>query len=372
MEQQPHIFDQTIQSLKDWLKTRNQPEYKAKQIIHWVHHEQVLDPNLMTNLNKQIRLELIENFNWNNLDFAPPLHSNDGCIKWLLSTKSKSQVETVFIPEKSRGTLCISSQAGCSLACTFCSTGAQGFSGNLPLAEIIAQVWMAKKYLAQNDPEKKITNIVFMGMGEPLLNFKPVTAAVDLLLDDLAYGLSKYRVTISTSGIVPKMEQLKAISECSLAVSLHAPNDSLRDIIMPINKKHPLEELILSCSNYFKLSPKRKITFEYAMLKGVNDTPTHAKQLIKLLANCPGKINLIPFNPFPNTIYECSSFSTIKQFQAILQKAGINTTIRKTRGQDIDAACGQLAGKVLDKTTRTNAGKLYQKQKKESHKKRAQ
>lgn len=359
MEHKQHIFDQTIKTLKEWLKTKNQPDYKAKQIIHWVHHEQTLDPQLMTNLNKQIRQELANDFNWKNLEFDEPLYSKDGCIKWLLSTKSKSKVETVFIPETNRGTLCISSQAGCSLACTFCSTGAQGFSGNLSLAEIISQVWTAKKHLATNHTDQKLTNIVFMGMGEPLLNYNAVTSAVDLLLDDLAYGLSKYKVTISTSGIVPKMEKLKLTSKCSLAVSLHAPNDELRDIIMPINKKHPLKELIKCCSNYFKETPKRKITFEYAMLKGVNDTSNQAKQLIKLLANCPCKINLIPFNPFPKTMYECSSFNTIKNFQSILQKAGINTTIRKTRGQDIDAACGQLAGKVLDKTTRTESGKLY-------------
>ena len=358
-----HIFNQTLAQLSDWLETQNQRNYKAKQILHWVHHEGLLNPDHMTNLSKPLRTALKQSFDWNLPEFTQTTISQDGCVKWLLRLPDKNQVETVFIPETSRGTLCISSQSGCALACSFCATGAQGFSGNLTMGEVISQVWMARHCLKEIYPDQppKITNIVLMGMGEPLLNASATTEAMEIMMHDLAYGLSKYRVTLSTSGIVPAMYELSKNSDCALAVSLHAPNDPLRDELVPINKKYPLAELIGCCQQYYNKSPKRKVTFEYAMLMGVNDQVHHAKQLIQRLAKCPCKINLIPFNPFPGTIYECTPMQQIHAFQRVLQNAGFQTTIRKTRGQDIAAACGQLAGQVLDMTKRTPAGQMRRK-----------
>jgi 23S rRNA (adenine2503-C2)-methyltransferase len=258
--------------------------------------------------------------------------------------------------------LCVSSQVGCALNCSFCSTGKQGFNRNLTTGEIIGQVWLAVRELSEQDGvhDKRVTNVVMMGMGEPLLNFDNVVSAMDIMMDDFAYGLSKRRVTLSTSGIIPEMERLRELSPVSLAVSLHAPTDALRDELVPINKKYPLAMLMELCSRYFGENSKRVVTFEYVMLKGVNDQPEHARQLIKLLRNVPSKINLIPFNPFPNTQYERSSQSTIDSFRDQLISKGINTITRKTRGDDIDAACGQLAGEVMDRTSRSkNWQKLH-------------
>ncbi len=282
--------------------------------------------------------------------------SSDGTIKWLLRLEDGNCIETVYIPEKTRGTLCISSQVGCALTCSFCSTAQQGFSRNLKVSEIIGQIWFAARKLSKENGkhDKAVTNVVMMGMGEPLLNYDNVVSAMNIMRDTHAYGLSKYRVTLSTSGVVPMMKKLREQCEVSLAVSLHAPNDELRDILVPINKKYPLKELMEVCQHYFseRGEKKREIVIEYVMLDGINDTEIHAKQLIKLLRNIPAKVNLIPFNPFPHTQYRRSSPENIKIFQQILIKHGINTIVRKTRGDDIDAACGQLVGKVQDRTQR--------------------
>jgi 23S rRNA (adenine2503-C2)-methyltransferase len=267
----------------------------------------------------------------------------------VLQTACGNRIETVFIPEESRGTLCVSSQIGCALACTFCSTAQQGFNRNLSTSEIVGQLYFAQKRLGL---ENRITNVVMMGMGEPLLNFDNVVRAMRLMMDDFAYGLSKRRVTISTSGIVPAMYRLTRECDVSVAVSLHAVNDQLRDELVPINKKYPLKELLEACRDNVKLAPRRRITFEYVMLAGINDSVEDARAMIKLLKTVPSKINLIPFNPFPNSRYECSSAEVIDRFRAVLHNGGMVTTIRRTRGEDIDAACGQLVGRVADKTRR--------------------
>jgi 23S rRNA (adenine2503-C2)-methyltransferase len=321
--------------------------------------------------------------------------SNDGTRKWLLRLSDGNCIELVYIPTHksteadgesdeeasdefrdsdpskgrgfsreakplqqkaiSRGTLCVSSQVGCALDCSFCSTGKQGFSRNLTVGEIIGQLWLATRALAKNGSanEHAVTNVVMMGMGEPLLNYDNVIAAMDIMMDDLAYGLSKYRVTLSTSGLIPAMQKLKQDSPVSLAVSLDAPNDELRNILVPVNKKYHLAELMQACKDYFVGENKRYVTFEYVMLADVNDKPEHARQLIDLVRGVPCKINLIPFNPFPKTEYVCSSAEVIDNFQRILMKAGLNTIVRRTRGADVDAACGQLVGKVADRTRRS-------------------
>jgi len=285
--------------------------------------------------------------------------SEDGTRKWLVDSGSGNGVETVFIPEDERGTLCISSQVGCALECTFCSTGRQGFNRNLTVAEIIGQLWLANKSLRQ-DPDygllskddRIISNVVMMGMGEPLANYDNVVTAMQIMLDDSAYGLSRRRVTLSTSGLVPAMDRLKEDCPVALAVSLHAPNDKLRDEIVPINKKYPLKELMAACQRYLVKAPRDFVTFEYVMLDGINDTVVHAKQLLDVVKDVPCKFNLIPFNPFPNSGYDTSKPENIRAFRDVLMQAGYVVTTRKTRGEDIDAACGQLAGKVQDKTKR--------------------
>ena len=279
--------------------------------------------------------------------------STDGTRKWLLDVGNANAVETVFIPETNRGTLCISSQAGCALDCAFCSTGKQGFNRNLSAAEIIGQLWLANRMLGANgDGERVISNVVMMGMGEPLANFDNVVSALNLMLDDNAYGLSRRRVTVSTSGIVPAMDRLRDACPTALAVSLHASNDALRDKLVPINQKYPLRELMAACRRYLERAPRDFITFEYVMLDGVNDSDAHARELVALTRDVPCKFNLIPFNPFPNSGFDRSPAPRIKRFAEILIDAGIVTTTRKTRGDDVDAACGQLAGQVTDKTRR--------------------
>jgi 23S rRNA (adenine2503-C2)-methyltransferase len=311
----------------------------------------------MTNLSLALRQSLSESAEIVLPEIAYREQSLDGTQKWVLRLVDGNCIETVFIPESGRGTLCVSSQVGCALNCDFCSTGKQGFSRNLTTAEIIGQVWWAVRELNSMDRthNRVVTNVVMMGMGEPLLNYDALLPALRIMLDDDAYGLAKRRVTVSTSGIVPLMNRLASECDVALAVSLHAPTDLLRDQLVPLNKKYPLTELISACRDHFQNDPKRKVTFEYVMLKGVNDTPNHAKQLVRLLKHMVhlSKINLIPFNPFPHTIYQTSLPETIQTFSEILQEAGFVTIVRKTRGDDISAACGQLVGEVHDKSHRT-------------------
>ncbi|HRL34748.1 MAG TPA: 23S rRNA (adenine(2503)-C(2))-methyltransferase RlmN, partial [Neisseria sp.] len=286
-------------------------------------------------------------------DLMVSQQSLDGTRKWLLDVGTGNGVETVFIPEAERGTLCISSQVGCALECTFCSTGRQGFNRNLSTSEIIGQLWWANKAMGVTPKnERVISNVVMMGMGEPLANFDNVVAALSIMLDDHGYGLSRRRVTVSTSGMVPQMDRLKDVMPVALAVSLHASNDAVRDEIVPLNKKYPLKSLMAACQRYLVKAPRDFITFEYVMLDGINDKAQHARELIELVRDVPCKFNLIPFNPFPNSGYERSSNENIRVFRDILQQAGFVVTVRKTRGDDIDAACGQLAGQVQDKTRR--------------------
>lgn len=323
--------------------------FRATQLLKWIYQEGIEDFDLMTNLSKPLRAYLKEHCCIATPEIVLEQIASDGTRKWVLQTRCGNRVETVFIPEESRGTLCVSSQIGCALACTFCSTAQQGFNRNLTTAEIIGQVYAAQNRLGNAG---KITNVVMMGMGEPLLNFDNVVAAMNLMMDDFSFGLSKRRVTISTSGVVPAMYRLTEVCDVSLAVSLHAVTDELRDQLVPINKKYPLNELMEACRENAKLAPRRTVTFEYVMLDGINDSLTDAHGLVKLLETVPAKINLIPFNPFPNSPYRCSSNNRINQFKTLLNDAGIVTTVRKTRGEDIDAACGQLVGQVQDKSRR--------------------
>lgn len=328
--------------------------FRAEQVMKWIHFNGVKDFQDMTNISKNLRQKLSDVAEIVLPQIIYEKAAADGTYKWLLRLSDGNCIETVFIPEKNRGTLCISSQVGCILNCDFCSTGKQGFSRNLTTDEIISQLWIAIRKLSKLEGlhDQTVTNVVMMGMGEPLLNIDNVIPALNLMLDDFAYGLSKRRVTVSTAGVVPAMYELRKASDVALAVSLHAPNDELRDKIVPLNKKYPLHELIAVCKDYFKDEPRRSITMEYVMLAGVNDSTLHARQLIKILNGIRVKINLIPFNPFPHTDYQRSDMEVIHQFRDTLLKAGLNTTIRRTRGDDIDAACGQLVGKVKDRTRR--------------------
>jgi len=322
--------------------------FRATQLLQWIHQRGVDDLSAMTNLSKSLRTQLAERCEIRVPEIVYAQKSSDGTRKWLLRLDEQNRIETVFIPEDGRGTLCISSQVGCALECSFCSTAKQGFNRNLSAAEIISQLWVARRELG----EDRVTNVVLMGMGEPLLNFNNVVAATNLMLDDFAYGLSKRRVTLSTSGIVPALDRLAEVTDISLAVSLHAPDDELRNELVPINRKYPIKELLAACKRYVGRENRRKVTFEYVMLDGINDTPAHAKALIRLLSHVPSKVNLIPFNPFPGSNYRCSSPETIRRFSEMLHVAGLTTTTRKTRGGDIDAACGQLVGRVNDRTRR--------------------
>lgn len=322
--------------------------FRATQLLQWIHQRGVDDFGAMTNLSKPLRTRLAERCEIRVPEIAHAQKSADGTCKWLLQIDDRNRIETVFIPEDDRGTLCVSSQVGCALECSFCSTARQGFNRNLSAAEIIGQLWVARRELG----EGRVTNVVLMGMGEPLLNFNNVVAATNLMLDDFAYGLSKRRVTLSTSGIVPALDRLAEVSDIALAVSLHAPDDELRNELVPINRKYPIRELLAACKRYVGRENRRKVTFEYVMLDGINDTPAHAKALIRLLSPVPSKVNLIPFNPFPGADYRCSNPETIRRFSDMLHAAGLIATTRKTRGGDIDAACGQLVGRVNDRTRR--------------------
>ncbi|HSW71411.1 MAG TPA: 23S rRNA (adenine(2503)-C(2))-methyltransferase RlmN [Gammaproteobacteria bacterium] len=325
--------------------------FRAQQVLKSIHQLGLSDFQAMTNLSKTLREKLASFAEIRIPEVAYHHQALDGTEKWLLRLEDGNCIETVFIPERNRGTLCISSQVGCILNCDFCSTGKQGFSRNLTTAEIISQLWFAVRQLRVNGSHP-VSNVVMMGMGEPLLNFDNLVPALNLMLDDHAYGLSKKRVTVSTAGVVPTLYQLRAVSEVALAVSLHAPNDELRNQLVPLNKKYPLATLMAACKEYFKNDKRRSVTMEYVMLDGVNDRAEHAKQLINLLQGMKVKINLIPFNPFPYTNYKRSSQETIAHFQKLLMKSGLHTTVRKTRGAEIDAACGQLVGKVSDRTRR--------------------
>ena len=335
--------------------------FRAKQLQRWIHQFGVANFDDMTDLAKSLREKLKTRAEVRGPSIISDNTSSDGTRKWLVDVGNGNAVETVFIPEETRGTLCISTQAGCAVNCRFCSTGKQGFNRNLTVAEIIGQLWMAEFELRRTkgiEPgpkgERQITNVVMMGMGEPLLNFDPTVTALKLMLDDNAYGLSRRRVTVSTSGVVPNMDKLSQECPVALAVSLHGSNDPLRDMLVPLNKKYPLRELMAACKRYLEFAPRDFITFEYCMLDGVNDTDEHARELIALVndpvvgVSC--KFNLIPFNPFPESGLVRSKNPRIKAFAQILMDAGLVTTIRKTRGDDIDAACGQLAGEVKDRT----------------------
>lgn len=326
--------------------------FRAKQLVQWIYQRGVIDFDQMTDMSKALRQALVQRATLHLPEVALERTASDGTIKWLLRLDDGNFIESVFIPEENRGTLCVSSQVGCALNCTFCATGKEGFNRNLTQSEIIGQLWLAVDRLSKAGFAKSrvITNVVMMGMGEPLLNYEPVRDAMAIMLDDLAFGLSKYRVTLSTSGVVPKMLQLAQESEVALAVSLHAPNDELRHQLVPINKKYPLSVLMDACRQHY--DNKRPIMFEYVMLKGINDQPQHAKQLIRLLEGISNKVNLIPFNPFDGTRYEVSDRDDIVAFQQRLSRSGINVHIRKTRGDDVSAACGQLAGDIKDRTGR--------------------
>ncbi len=327
--------------------------FRAHQVMKWIYHRQITDFGLMTDLGKPLRekLESAAEVVPPSIVFEKP--SIDGTHKWLLGMDRSNAIEAVFIPDKGRGTLCVSSQVGCGLNCQFCSTATQGFNRNLSVAEIVGQVWVAAKHLG-NVPhrQRKLTNVVMMGMGEPLLNFDNVVTAMSVMRDDLGLGLANKRVTLSTAGLVPMIDRLAVESDVSLAVSLHAPNDELRSELVPLNKKYPIAELLAACVRYAERKKRESVTFEYTMMKGVNDRPELARQLVKLMRRLPAKVNLIPFNPFTGTRFERSTETDIRAFQTILLDAGVMTTVRRTRGDDIDAACGQLKGQVMDRTRR--------------------
>jgi len=328
--------------------------FRADQVTQWIHQQGTASFDEMTNISRDLRQRLSEMYVVDTPDVASCRESSDGTRKWLLRLADGNCIETVYIPESARGTLCVSSQVGCALNCTFCATARQGYNRNLTSSEIVGQLWCAHRELGGTGLQRReITNVVLMGMGEPLLNLDQVVIALRLMLDDFAYGLSRRRVTLSTAGIVPGMERLRVECPVSLAVSLHAPNDSLRDRLVPLNKKYPIKMLMDACRRYVEHAPRTRITFEYVMLAGVNDSLLHARELTGLLQSFPAKVNLIPFNGFAGAGYKCSSPGKISQFQDILGSAGIMTITRKTRGDDIDAACGQLAGKFTDRTRRS-------------------
>src|SRR5574343_549310 len=353
-----NLLDLDPAALMAWFAEQDEKPFRARQVLRWIHRSGVADFEAMTDIAKSLREKLKA-----RAVVAPPAVvsdkiSDDGTRKFLIDVGNGNAVETVFIPEADRGTLCISSQAGCALDCAFCSTGKQGFNRNLTTAEIIGQLWMANKALGR-DPkgDRIISNVVMMGMGEPLANFDNVVTALNIMLDDSAYGLSRRRVTVSTSGLVPAMDRLRDECPVALAVSLHAPNDALRDELVPINQKYPLADLMAACQRYLEKAPRDFITFEYVMLDGINDSDGHARELLALVKNVHCKFNLIPFNPFPGSPFKRSPAERVRRFAEILIQAGIVTTTRKTRGDDIDPACGQLAGQVKDKTRRT-AGRV--------------
>jgi 23S rRNA (adenine2503-C2)-methyltransferase len=357
-----NLFDLDRVQLEDFFEqVLDEKRYRAHQVMKWIHHRHVTDFGAMTDLGKALRAKLEEHAEVRAPIVVFDKASTDGTHKWLLGMDPKNAIEAVYIPDKGRGTLCVSSQVGCALNCQFCSTATQGFNRNLSTAEIIGQVWVAARHLG-NVPhqQRKLTNVVMMGMGEPLMNFDNVVRAMSIMRDDLGYGLANKRVTLSTAGMVPMIDKLGEQSDVSLAVSLHAPNDELRSELVPLNKKYPIAELLAACQRYVLRKPRSSITFEYTLMKGINDQPAHARQLAKLMRQFDNavqmkdaaKVNLIPFNPFPGTRFERSEEVDIRAFQKSLQEARVLATVRRTRGDDIDAACGQLKGQVMDRTRR--------------------
>lgn len=342
--------------MADFLTNLSEPISHARTLVQWIHRRRTLDFSAMSDLSKRLRAKLMAQGTITVPELMQERLSADGTYKWLLKLTDGNAIETVYIPPlegEERGTLCISSQVGCGLNCRFCATAQSGFNRNLSTAEIIGQLWWATARVP------KITNVVMMGMGEPLLNYEAVISALNLMLDPCAYGLSKYRVTVSTAGLVPAMEKLRLDSPVSLAVSLHAPNNTLRSELVPLNKKYPLEKLIPVCREYYPAHAKQAILFEYVMLSGVNDSLAQAQELVELISAIPCKVNLIPFNPFPGTSYQCSNPESISAFQNYLISAGIPTWIRRTRGDDIEGACGQLAGRFKDRTGRSSKSSHY-------------
>ena len=350
-----NLFGLTREDMEAFFTVMGEKAFRASQVMKWMYQEGVDDFDQMTNLSKSLRERLKECAELRLPEVVHDMPSSDGTRKWLLKVDEVNHIEMVYIPDEGRATLCVSSQVGCTLACSFCSTARQGFNRNLTAAEIVGQVALASRLigLPQNKGEHVITNVVMMGMGEPLLNLDNVIKAMDLMQEDLAFGISKRRVTLSTAGVVPGIDALREQSDVSLAVSLHAPNDALRDELVPINKKYPIRELMAACKRYVAGKARRRVTFEYVMLAGVNDSEEQALELVSILRGVPAKINLIPFNPFPGSSYQCSSLKQINAFREVIMQAGIITVTRKTRGDDIDAACGQLAGKVVDRTRRS-------------------
>ena len=351
-----NLLGLTQPEMEVFFDSLGEKSFRAGQVMKWIHHFGVDDFDAMTNLGKALREKLKVAAEIRGPEIVSQDTSTDGTRKWVVRVNSGSCVETVYIPQGGRGTLCVSSQAGCALDCSFCSTGKQGFNSDLTSAEIIGQVWIANKSFGSVPAkiDRAITNVVMMGMGEPLLNFDNVVSAMRIMMDDLGYGISKRKVTLSTSGVAPMIDKLGEVIDVSLALSLHAPNNELRNQLVPLNKKYPLEMLLETCRRYVsRLGEKRVLTVEYTLLKDVNDQPEHAAQMIALLKDFPCKINLIPFNPFPHSGYERPSNNAIRRFQDLLHQAGHNVTVRTTRGEDIDAACGQLVGQVADRTRRS-------------------
>jgi 23S rRNA (adenine2503-C2)-methyltransferase len=357
-----NLLDFDLKGLTVFCASLGEKSFRATQLFRWIHQKGATDFEQMTDLAKPLRLKLVQTAHLQSLKIISQQESKDGTIKWLFDVGSGDAVEAVFIPEENRGTLCVSSQAGCAVGCRFCSTGHQGFSRNLSTGEIIAQLWFAehflRKHLSSKDrvvKDRVVSNVVMMGMGEPMQNYAALLPALRTMLDDHGYGLSRRRVTVSTSGVVPMIDRLGTDCPVALAVSLHAPNDVLRNNLVPLNQKYPIEELMSACRRYLEFAPRDFITFEYCMLQGVNDQVEHAQQLVELMKQQAAlglscKFNLIPFNPFPASGLLCSSKTQVALFAKILSDAGLITTVRKTRGDDIDAACGQLAGEVMDRT----------------------
>lgn len=338
------------QALEAWFAARGEKPFRARQVLKWVHQHGVDDFDAMTDLGKKLRAGLARDACIRGLKVVADQLSADGSRKWLFELDDGNRIESVYIPEESRATLCISSQVGCALNCSFCSTAAQGFNRNLSSAEIVGQLWTVSRLL-ETDGMRAVSNVVFMGMGEPLLNLDQVLPATRVMQDDLAYGLSKRRVTLSTAGVVPGLARLAGESDVALALSLHAPDDALRSQLVPLNIKYDIDSVIRACADYVG-DGRRRVTVEYVMLDGVNDSDEHARALVRRLRHLPSKVNLIPFNPFPSTTYRCSPPGRIERFRDILYRAGIVTITRRTRGDDIDAACGQLAGDFADRTRR--------------------
>src|SRR5690349_14978105 len=372
MPERTNLLDFTLPQLTAWLGERGEKPFRARQLFQWIHQRGVADFDAMTDLAKSLREKLKAIAEVRAPAILSEHRSADGTVKWLFDVGVGNGIETVFIPEDDRGTLCVSSQVGCALDCKFCSTGRQGFNRDLAVGEIIGQLWVANRRLEEMEREglssrleteetsdekrerspRPVSNVVMMGMGEPLNNFQPVVDAMSIMLDDFAYGLSRRRVTLSTSGVVPNIRKLASVLPVALAVSLHAPNDEIRSRIMPVNDAYPIASLLDACRDYLEVSPRDFITFEYVMLKGVNDAPDHAKELAKLLKSVASKVNLIPFNPFPDSGFTRTDMARVRRFQQILLDAGYVATVRKTRGDDIDAACGQLAGQVVNRMKR--------------------